>query len=1312
MEYGSMMEASSVITLNDEGNRADSCSKGIQQATSWTCSSEKKKSLQDEISRFSAAKQDTVMKNKEPESWRIEIQEQIEQEIAQRVREALDTPPLERIRRNREKAKIRRLQQLQHANRSQSVTAAGEMKAQKAKKRAKKKYSPYRQIASTTIHDSEHTADDDDIETNRVVTKKVGMSSHFKNLQQKMSWMSHTSASSQQSMMQMISPTTTAVTTTALSASTGIHDHRYTKKEFQAFVGHQNRKNGKTKDWFQDENGVLSTVDGPFWPPEYSPILPKPLHILQLPKNFEPLSDNVPMNGRTVHNQRTKWFRPWDGSLIVYDSERSSRTNTVLDVPDGCCSSLLFESRFESGNLRQAKRVGQFEYELLLKTDLYTNRHTQWYYFRIQNMVPGVTYKFSIVNLLKRDSLYNHGMRPLLYSEQKAQMKKVGWIRCGHHIGYRRNYSCTRNPLLHPEMTYYILEWQMEFEYEDDTCYLAHCYPFTFTDLKEHIESIIADPHRGRYLKREVMCETRAGNSCFLLTISSSNGEHVADSNKKGVVITARVHPGETNSSWIMKGVIDFLTSLDQEAQELRRNFIFKIVPMLNPDGVIVGNYRCSLAARDLNRNYRNPRKESFPTVWHTKQMLEKFSRQREVLVYCDLHGHSRKHNVFIYGCDAKGTQADPGNFLCLRLFPWLMARKAPDKFTFRGCKFQVRKCKESTGRVVMWRQLGIANSFTLEATFCGSKNAASSSRHFTLKDFEELGHQFGQVILQYHTAKNNQSLHSELILEMTREITHQVLRERGMMPDQLIDYCKQGIKTDVEKESDSSSCERDLLKDGQVKVKTLIKQITEETFEGCIGILQDIDAIQEFAESETSDSDSGSESEMPASQFTVDMQTNSKSRSKKRSKNRAKSVPMLPELQKSTKQKLKKLDKSTDPTGNHKKFTKGPGDHQTYSSFPRLTPHKLIRISHVRNSIEGSLSQKNVREYWKKSQATKPSSNSGRISNGFLKPKYPAFVNRYIGRSNGGIPTYASERVGERAAKRMVSVNVNDASKKVLSKEEEEYARLVALTREIQIRTEEAPYKLADPNNLDSSTGGAMVFKQSYTHAGPGVLRGPASLAQDTTKLLSSGQTYNIESIKLQKMILNQQNPKENMILSEPAALTKVSGFPHWQKHSSSTELTEKILRPNSFIGYSKDLRMPVTNGSDVCTCFECQEVGKVSTSDSKCHKNHTHYSKSNAVPSLHNKILSQADSQKTSTCKNPLLVTNSGTLHADKSIDVIQKQYLLFLNGQSKMSSQAADKYVQGLNKGLQSGDGNTTKDRMNSVENNKHQSRWSCE
>lgn len=94
------------------------------------------------------------------------------------------------------------------------------------------------------------------------------------------------------------------------------------------------------------------------------------------------------------------------------------------------------------------------------------------------------------------------------------------------------------------------------------------------------------------------MCRTLAGNRCEYLTITSKDKDpkSLKAMSKKGVFISARVHPGESNSSWIMKGVIDFLTGNSIEARALRENFVFKIVPILNPDGVINGNYRCSLS--------------------------------------------------------------------------------------------------------------------------------------------------------------------------------------------------------------------------------------------------------------------------------------------------------------------------------------------------------------------------------------------------------------------------------------------------------------------------------------------------------------------------------------------------------------------------------------------------------------------------------------------------------------------------------------------------------------------------------------------
>ena len=60
-----------------------------------------------------------------------------------------------------------------------------------------------------------------------------------------------------------------------------------------------------------------------------------------------------------------------------------------------------------------------------------------------------------------------------------------------------------------------------EFPQADDTCYLAHCYPYTYSDLKDDLETLLSDPERSKVMQREVMCETRAGNSCFLLTVTN-----------------------------------------------------------------------------------------------------------------------------------------------------------------------------------------------------------------------------------------------------------------------------------------------------------------------------------------------------------------------------------------------------------------------------------------------------------------------------------------------------------------------------------------------------------------------------------------------------------------------------------------------------------------------------------------------------------------------------------------------------------------------------------------------------------------------
>lgn len=63
----------------------------------------------------------------------------------------------------------------------------------------------------------------------------------------------------------------------------------------------------------------------------------------------------------------------------------------------------------------------------------------------------------------------------------------------------------------------------------------------------------------------------------YVLTITSRGLGRVEDRFKKAVVVTARVHPGETNGSWMMEGLLDFLLGDSEDAQLLRDFFVFKV---------------------------------------------------------------------------------------------------------------------------------------------------------------------------------------------------------------------------------------------------------------------------------------------------------------------------------------------------------------------------------------------------------------------------------------------------------------------------------------------------------------------------------------------------------------------------------------------------------------------------------------------------------------------------------------------------------------------------------------------------------------
>ena len=86
--------------------------------------------------------------------------------------------------------------------------------------------------------------------------------------------------------------------------------------------------------------------------------------------------------------------------------------------------------------------------------------------------------------------------------------------------------------------------------------------------------------------KYEYIGKTLGGINIPLVTITD-----FARSNKKKrtLLMVGRIYGGETHSSWLIHGFIRFLTSKSKYAKQLRSRFVFKILPMLNVDGVVAG---------------------------------------------------------------------------------------------------------------------------------------------------------------------------------------------------------------------------------------------------------------------------------------------------------------------------------------------------------------------------------------------------------------------------------------------------------------------------------------------------------------------------------------------------------------------------------------------------------------------------------------------------------------------------------------------------------------------------------------------------
>ena len=126
------------------------------------------------------------------------------------------------------------------------------------------------------------------------------------------------------------------------------------------------------------------------------------------------------------------------------------------------------------------------------------------------------------------------------------------------------------------------------------------------------------------------------------------------------IVLIARTHPGESVSSFVLKGLLErYLDFQDQEwAEYLRKNYTLIVVPMVNPDGVSVGNSRASIAGTDLNAVWQKPDRFEHPEVYYTRKLIKSFKKDNNIVFFGDVHGNYFKTDAFIYGISKSGNKS------------------------------------------------------------------------------------------------------------------------------------------------------------------------------------------------------------------------------------------------------------------------------------------------------------------------------------------------------------------------------------------------------------------------------------------------------------------------------------------------------------------------------------------------------------------------------------------------------------------------------------------------------------------------------
>ena len=538
-----------------------------------------------------------------------------------------------------------------------------------------------------------------------------------------------------------------------------------------------NRNYGNDSDEDDDNDGQQPIVDSSNNNVNANPI--------------EKKEENIDMNNKNDDNKLVKNISSL--GLSRPKTAFGNKLKSFYTLKNQNDNTLIFESRFESGNLLCAFRTeDENSYQLYLQNDTNTTGYIQWFFFRVSNTKKGRKVNFNIINMLRKKCIYSHGLKIMTYSTMAAMKENIGWHRAGMNtMYYPNNLYVYNNNNNGSKRNLHSLSFDYEFKYDNDIVYFANSIPYFYSKLMKQLNYYELNEEKYPYFQRKTLATTLGGNDLDMFTINSmydiyKNGpmsiimpkaknylslkKNITGNNnntkqsmndskiiddRQAVIIIARQHPGETVGSFVIQGCIDFLMGNSEEAKKLREIYLFKIVPMMNPDGVLVGNSRTSFAGCDLNRRWGKPNEIIHPEVYFTKNMILKLTLQRNIAFIIDCHGHFGTFNSLFY-CNYKDDRRT------CRLFPYLCSHISKI-ISFQQSTFAMPKFKLNTERITLFNELEEENNdniVALETSFFGvNRNGEYARTYFNSKLLKEVGRDLCMGMLSYYYKCENNNI-------------------------------------------------------------------------------------------------------------------------------------------------------------------------------------------------------------------------------------------------------------------------------------------------------------------------------------------------------------------------------------------------------------------------------------------------------------------------------------------------------------------------------------------------------------------------